>query len=84
MLFAYLLDRLEILSKKKANKKLKRLFSTLLVIDRSEIRGKKKRLHLLYEAKVLLDFEVGNNREVEHAEVMLEEIEGSILLPDRR
>ncbi|MBZ4649337.1 hypothetical protein [Thermosipho sp. (in: thermotogales)] len=84
MLFAYLLDRLERLSKKKANKKLKRLFSTLLVIDSSEIRGKKKRLHLLYEAKVLLDFEVGNNREVEHAEVMLEEIEGSILLPDRR
>ncbi|WP_232618047.1 hypothetical protein [Thermosipho africanus] len=72
------------MSKKKANKKLKRLFSTLLVIDSSEIRGKKKRLHLLYEAKVLLDFEVGNNREVEHAEVMLEEIEGSILLPDRR
>jgi reverse gyrase len=84
LLFAYLLDRLERLSKKKANKKLKRLFSTLLVIDSSEIRGKKKRLHLLYEAKVLLDFEVGNNREVEHAEVMLEEIEGSILLPDRR
>ena len=29
---------------------------------------------------MLLDFEIGNNREVEHAEVMLEDIEGSILL----
>jgi hypothetical protein len=85
-LYAYLLDRLERLSKKKVSKKLKRLFSTLLVIDSSEIRGKKKRLHLLYEAKgkVLLDFEIGNNREVEHAENMLEDIEGSILLADRR
>jgi hypothetical protein len=73
------------LSKKKVSKKLKRLFSTLLVIDSGEIRGKKKRLHLLYEAnaKVLLDFEIGNNKEVEHAEVMLEDIEGSILLADR-
>ncbi len=77
--------RLKRLSKKKVSKKLKRLFSTLLVIDSSEIRGKKKRLHLLYEAKkkVLLDFEIGNNREVEHAEIMLEDIEGSILLADR-
>ncbi|WP_241229939.1 transposase [Thermosipho globiformans] len=100
-LYAYLLDgrikinnlpsrqtihyRLKRLSKKKVSKKLKRLFSTLLVIDSSEIRGKKKRLHLLYEAKekVLLDFEIGNNKEVEHAEVMLEDIEGSILLADR-
>ncbi|WP_241229943.1 transposase [Thermosipho globiformans] len=67
------------------SKKLKRLFSTLLVIDSSEIRGKKKRLHLLYEAreKVLLDFEIGNNKEVEHAEIILEDIEGSILLADR-
>jgi hypothetical protein len=32
---------------------------------------------------VLLAFEIGNNREVEHAEVMLEDIEGSILLADR-
>ncbi|MDK2901055.1 MAG: hypothetical protein PWQ45_1645 [Thermosipho sp. (in: thermotogales)] len=73
------------LSKKKVSKKLKRLFSILLVIDSSEIRGKKKRLHLLYEAnaKVLLDFKIGNNREVEHAENMLEDIEGSILLADR-
>ncbi|WP_157782468.1 hypothetical protein [Thermosipho africanus] len=77
-LYAYLLDgrikinnlpsrqtihyRLKRLSKKKVSKKLKRLFSTLLVIDSSEIRGKKKRLHLLYEAKkkVLLYFEIGN------------------------
>ena len=36
--------RLKRLSKKKVSKKLKRLFSTLLVIDSSEIRGKKKRL----------------------------------------
>ncbi|WP_148203260.1 hypothetical protein [Thermosipho africanus] len=68
--------RLKRLSKKKVSKKLKRLFSTLLVIDSSEIRGKKKRLHLLYEAnaKVLLDFEIGNNREVEHEEIMLEDM----------
>ncbi|WP_237697464.1 transposase [Thermosipho africanus] len=32
---------------------------------------------------MLLDFEIGNNREVDHAEIMLEDIEGLILLADR-
>jgi hypothetical protein len=63
------------LSKYKLSKKLKGLLSALLVIDSSEIRVKKKRLHILYEAKVLLDFEIGNNREVDHAEVMIEDKE---------
>lgn len=47
--------RLKRLSKKKVSKKRKRLFGTLLVIENTEVRDKKKRLHLLHEAKVLLD-----------------------------
>jgi hypothetical protein len=67
------------LSKKKVSKKLKIAHCQLLTAVKLE---EEKRLHLLNEAnaKVLLDFEIGNNREVEHAEVMLEDIEGSILL----
>jgi hypothetical protein len=77
--------RLKRLSKKKISKKLKKLFGTLLVIDSTEIKDRYTRLHVLYEAKekVLIDFKIGEYSETEQAELLLEEVENSILLADR-
>lgn len=59
--------RLKRLSKKKISKKLKKFFGTLLVIDSTEIKDKKTRLHILYEtkAKILIDCEIGGYSEIE-------------------
>jgi hypothetical protein len=77
--------RLKRLSKKKISKKLKKLFGTLLVIDSTEIKDRYTRLHVLYEAKkkVLIDFKIGGYSETEHAEILLEDIDNSILIADR-
>jgi len=44
---------------------------------------KLKKAEETYYIKQLLGFEIENNKEVEHAKVLLEDLESSMLLADR-